>query len=92
MPFYKAPAREITHDCMVTGRERACVLISLLGISGAWVGSKRERLRTFLDRTAGSTDCMLPRRHPQAAAGSGVRLCGGMHLEGVLARPVLDST
>ena len=42
MPSYKAPAREITRDCMVTSRERACVLISLLGFSGASVGSERE--------------------------------------------------
>lgn len=28
MPPYKAPVREITHDCVVTGRERACVSIA----------------------------------------------------------------
>lgn len=59
MPSYKAPARKITPDRMVAGRERARVLISLLGFSGASVGNEREQLRGSLNRIAGSTDRVL---------------------------------
>lgn len=80
----KAPARRITRDCMVTGRERARVLISLLVISGASMGSKRQRLQGFPGRSTCGTGNMLAQRHPQAAAGGGVRLC--RHLPGHVLR------
>lgn len=80
----KAPARKITRDRMVTGREKAHVLISLLVISGASMSSKREWLQGFPGRSTCGTDSVLAQRHPQAAAGGGVRLC--RHLPGHVLR------
>lgn len=40
MQSYKAPAREIIRDRMVTGRQRVYVFISLLVLSRALVGGR----------------------------------------------------